>query len=220
MKIHVALVEDLVHLRTDIPLFLNGFDDIHCSETFERAEDFYDAFLKDGYMPQVVLMDIDFSETRGKMSGIECIRLLREKYPKAKTQFIMFTVFHTAEEVFPALQAGAVGYILKNDRGNLAPAIRTVANEGGLMSSEISKLVMQHFHKSEQQKKSVLLEAGLTEREREVLDYLVKGFSYKKIAQELFVSVDTINSHIKHIYGKLQVNSRNEALQKIGYSTK
>lgn len=219
MKIQVTLVDDLDYVRKDIPLFLNSIEDINCGETYKRAEDFYDSFLRDSdcYMPDVVLMDFDFNKTNGKMSGIECVRLVREKFPKAKTKFIMFTVFQSDELVFSAMQAGAIGYIMKNDRDNLANGIRTVANNGGLMSSNIVKLVMNSFHRKEQQKTNLLSKAGLTEREHQVLDCLAKGLSYKKIAKELVVEVNTVNSHIKHIYEKLQVNSRNEVIKMLGF---
>lgn len=215
MKIRVNLVDDQTDCHAEISAFLNDSDDIECTDCFARAEDFYEDFKK-GNMPQVVLMDFDFKYTQGAMSGVDCIHAIKERYPKSTTKFIMFTAFQTPEVIFGALKAGALGYVMKSDRDKLVQAIKTVAEGGALMSAEISKHVMNYFYNREKEVIHQMTQAGLTEREQEVLKLLAEGMKYRQIADILYVSAETVNTHVKHIYSKLEVNSRHDARKKLG----
>ncbi len=144
-----------------------------------------------------------------RMSGIELISILKAEYPSV--QFLICTSYEDDEKVFNGLKAGASGYILKKSVEKLAESIIEVYNGGSPMSSQIARKVVSSFQPT---KPSAQFEM-LSQREKEVLEYLSKGYRYKEIAEKLFLSIETIRTHIRNIYGKLQVNSRTEALNKI-----
>jgi DNA-binding NarL/FixJ family response regulator len=158
------------------------------------------------FQPDVVLMDIHLPN----MSGVECTRRLKELLPA--TQVLILTVYEDNERIFGALKAGASGYLLKRaDPAEILHAIQEVKEGGAPMSSQIARRVVHSFrevpraaHKVEQ----------LSEREEEILQHLSKGYSTKEIADRLSVSVNTIRSHLQHIYSKLHVRSRTEAVVK------
>src|SRR6185436_13561399 len=156
--------------------------------------------------PDVVLMDINLP---GK-NGIDCVRELVEKIPA--TQFMMCTVYDDDDNIFEALRAGATGYLLKRTSpAQILEAIRDLREGGSPMSGEIARRVVESLHKKNQPAAATEI---LTQREKEILDYLSKGFLYKEIAAELFISMDTVKKHIHNIYEKLQVQTRTEALNK------
>jgi DNA-binding NarL/FixJ family response regulator len=144
------------------------------------------------------------------INGIECIVRLRELH--LPMQFIMLTVFEDADAIFQSLSAGATGYLLKQTPpAKLLEAIQDVYRGGSPMSGEIArKVVMSFQHPSSTPGTS----NGLTKREEEILSYLVKGYFYKEIAGALFISVETVRTHIRNIYEKLQVRTRSEAILK------
>jgi len=157
--------------------------------------------------PEIVLMDIDMPG----ISGIEAVRIIREKFPEV--QVMMQTVFEDNEKVFDSICAGASGYLLKNSLSEqIISAIRELKNGGAPMSPGIAKKVIHRFQEQNPYIKGE--DFKLTEREKEVLTCLVKGMSYKMIADACFVSVDTVKFHIKKIYEKLHVNSKSEAVVK------
>lgn len=157
-------------------------------------------------MPQVVLMDINLPG----MNGIECVVFLKAAYPGI--QVMMLTVFDNTDEIFKSLEAGATGYLLKKTPpARLLEAIADLVNGGSPMSSEIARKVVQVFHKPSIHK---FPEANLTAREEEILEYLAKGYLYKEIANSLFISIETVRTHIHKIYQKLQVRTRTEMLLK------
>lgn len=156
--------------------------------------------------PDVIIMDIDMPG----VNGIEAVKRIRNK--NQLVNIIMLTIFDDDEKVFNALQAGANGYLLKTTPpAKLLEAIVDVNNGGAPMTSSIARQVLQMFS---QNQKAIKANYNLTERERDVLQLLVNGHSYKSIAESLCISLDTVRSHIKNIYDKLHVNSKGEALSK------
>lgn len=157
--------------------------------------------------PDIVLMDIDMPG----ISGIECVKQIKTTSPE--TKIIMLTVFEDDDKIFESIKAGADGYILKKSIATeLINAIHNAVIGGSPISPGVAGKVLQAFRASTNNNKNDKYE--LSKREQEVLELLTKGYSYKKIASILFVSVDTIGSHIKNIYSKLQVNSAAEAVAK------
>jgi DNA-binding NarL/FixJ family response regulator len=202
--IRVSIVEDTENIREALRIVINGSDGFECIHVYPDAE----TALED--MPSkevdVVLMDIGLPV----MNGIECMLLLKQKMPQ--TQFMMCTVYENNDDIFSALEAGATGYLLKRTSpAQILESIRELNNGGSPMSSEIARRVVSTIHKRKKQSKTVEI---LTDRENEILELLAKGFLYKEIATKLFVSKETIKSHIHNIYDKLHVQTRVEALNK------
>ena len=156
--------------------------------------------------PDVVLMDINLP----KMSGIECVSLLKQQCPEV--QVLMLTVYEKPDAVFQALRAGASGYLVKRSVSkNLAAAIQDVLNGGSPMSSHIARKVVQYFHQLGPASDDLV---KLSTREREILELLANGDLYKEIAEKLAISITTVRTHIQHIYEKLHVRTRTEAVAK------
>lgn len=154
--------------------------------------------------PDVVIMDINL----GPDSGIEAVRRIKEALPN--TQVMMLTVFEEEEKIFQSLKAGAIGYLLKKDPPEkILDAIRSVHRGEGVMNGVVARKILAYFQKPVKTLPN-LDEYHLTQREKEVLQLLMEGLSYKEIAARLFVSIDTINTHIRKIYTKLNVRSRAE----------
>jgi DNA-binding NarL/FixJ family response regulator len=143
-----------------------------------------------------------------KMNGIECVRQLKALIPSA--QILMLTVYEDSDKIFSSLLAGASGYLLKRTpQAEILEAIADVHRGNSPMTGHIARKVVQYFN----QRGSTDTEMEkLSNREREVLEYLARGSSYKEIAGALTVSIDTVRAHIKGIYGKLHVHSRGEAV--------
>ncbi len=168
---------------------VGAFND--CSDVVRNLED---------TDPEVVLMDIDMP----KVNGIEGLLALRPHFPDLKV--LMQTVFEDDEKVFAAICAGADGYILKQaSPAILLDGIAEVLNGGAPMTPTIARKVLQLF--SKQNKMSKMEEFKLTSRELEILEFLVKGYSYKMIAEACCISYPTVNTHISKIYSKLHVQS-------------
>jgi DNA-binding NarL/FixJ family response regulator len=156
--------------------------------------------------PDVVLMDINLP----KLNGIECVRRLKALLPAV--QILMLTVYEDSEKIFRSLLAGANGYLLKRTPQNeIMEAIAEVHRGNSPMSGHIARKVVQYFN---QQGANQQVIEKLSQREREVLERLAEGISYKEIADVLALSIDTVRKHIKGIYGKLHVHSRGEAVAK------
>jgi len=156
--------------------------------------------------PDVILMDIDMPA----MNGIEGLKKIREVNQDVKV--LMLTVFDDNTNVFEALKNGANGYLLKKTPpAKLLEYIDDVASGGAPMTSSVATQVLKMFSELPTQKN---YEYNLSDREKEVLQLLVNGYSYKMIAGEMFIAIDTVRSHIKKIYEKLQVNSKSEAVAK------
>ncbi len=162
------------------------------------------------YNPDVILMDIEMPG----MTGVEALKEIRKVYQNLP--IIMFTVFDDDENIFEAMRHGASGYILKNNFDQLISSVSDVMNGGAPMTGSVAKKVLQLFaHPRGRQKNSVSQKADLTLREKEILDHLVKGYSYKMIASEMDIALETVRAHIKKIYKKLSVNSATEAVSKV-----
>lgn len=203
--ISVAIVEDTEEIRNALRVLINGSEGFSCEHVFSNAEDALVSLPE--LHPNVVLMDINLP---GK-NGIDCTRELAGIMPS--TQFMMCTVYDDDDNIFEALRAGATGYLLKRTSpAQILEAIQDVVAGGSPMSSEIARRVVASLQKKG--KPSAVSEI-LTARETEILDFLAKGFLYKEIAAELFISKETVKKHIHNIYEKLQVQTRTEALNKI-----
>jgi DNA-binding NarL/FixJ family response regulator len=200
--INVMIVEDDAAVREGLRLLINGSDGYQCIAACPSAEDALDTISEN--LPQVVLMDINLPG----MNGIECVVCIRNSFPEI--QVMMLTVFDNTDEIFKSLEAGATGYLLKKTPpAKLLEAISELVNGGSPMSGEIARKVVQAFARPVRHK---LPEGNLTPREEEILAFLSRGFLYKEIASELFISIDTVRTHIRKIYQKLQVRTRTEAL--------
>lgn len=204
MIVKVVLVEDDIEISNGLLRLLEGSENIACIGFFETGEEAIQAIPK--LMPDVVLMDIHLSG----ISGLECVTILKEKNPSI--EFLMCTSFEDSETVFKALKAGASGYLVKSAKASvLLDAIEDVMKGGAPMSSHIARKIVESF----QPKKQKNEHEKLTRRELEIAELLAKGYRYKQIADTLFVSTDTIRTHIYNIYQKLQVNSKLEAINKL-----
>jgi DNA-binding NarL/FixJ family response regulator len=205
MPIRICIVEDDPIIREGLVEVIRNSENCNLLDAFETAEELMAQFR--ALQPEVVLMDIQLP---GR-SGIECVSELKAKYPK--TQFLIISVFEDNENIFDALCAGATGYLLKsNDSQKLVQSINEIYRGESPMSGTIARKVIGSFQHT---KKSSDYFNILSEREREILDYLSRGFRYKEIASRISLSTETVRTHIHNIYGKLQVSSRTDALNKV-----
>jgi DNA-binding NarL/FixJ family response regulator len=205
--INIAIVEDNKEISELLQMIISTTGDIDCKHAFSNAEDAIKILPIDP--PDVILMDINLPG----MSGIECIKILRIKCPD--TQFLMCTVYEDDENIFDALKAGATGYIVKKTPADkLINAIRELHDGGSPMSASIARRIIASFNSPKEIKMN---EHGdlLTEREKELLLLLSEGLFYKEIADKLNISLDTVKKHCNHIYQKLHVSSKTEAINKV-----
>jgi len=202
-NLRIGIVEDNRDLRDALQKMVENTSGLTFVCAFSNAEDAIRS-LPD-CAADVVLMDIHLPVR----SGIECTRRLKDLCPKL--QVLILTVYEDTESIFDALKAGASGYLLKRSRPpEILAAIADVAGGGSPMSSQIARQVVASF----QAPSPSLDPVGepLSERETEVLGYLTKGYSGKEIAEKIHVSINTVKTHLKHIYQKLHVRSRSEIL--------
>jgi len=208
----VALVEDDPNLRANLMAMLNSSAGFHCQAVYPDGL----AALRGipANRPDVVLMDINLPG----MLGTECVRQLKDLTPNLPV--LMLTVYEDSEQIFKSLMSGATGYLLKRtSKDKLLEAIREVDAGGAPMSRQIARRVVQYFQKvnelpqdKDSQNASVVV--SLTDREKEVLAALAKGYAYKEIAEQLKISFETVRTHLRTIYEKLHVHSRTEAVLK------
>lgn len=203
--IKLIIYEDRNDLRSSLELLLGGQPDLQLLGAFPNCKNVEKEVIS--LQPNVVLMDINMPE----YDGLYGLNRIKECSPE--TQVIMFTVFQEDEKIFRALEAGASGYMLKDTPPiKLYEAIRDVILGGAPMSPGVARRVLESFKKTVFSTKKT--EFNLSKRETEVLSMLIKGFTYKKIAAECFISMDTVRGHLKNIYTKLHVNSGKEAVVK------
>jgi DNA-binding NarL/FixJ family response regulator len=207
--ISVCIVDDNRDLRNALEEIISMSDGYQCVGTIGTAEEAIRSIpvLK----PDVVLMDINLGTEE---SGIDCVKALKQVVPA--TNFMMCTVYEEDEKIFEALSAGASGYILKKTApARLLGAIRELYQGGAPMSSQIARKVVAAFQKQPVIENSGQPELeGLSNREKEILEQLSRGLMYKEIAAELFISPETVRKHVYHIYEKLHVTNRIEAVNK------
>jgi DNA-binding NarL/FixJ family response regulator len=204
MLTSVAVVEDNNDFRASLEHYLNEAPGYRCVCACSTAEDALQKIPK--LLPDVALMDIHLPN----MTGVECTRRLKEICPTV--QILILTVYEDNERIFGALKAGASGYLLKRaDPADILRAIQEVKQGGAPMSSQIARRVVHSFRSETEQNAKV---EALSQREEEILQHLSKGYSTKEIAERLSVSVNTVRTHLQHIYDKLHVRSRTEAVVK------
>lgn len=208
MDIRVAIFEDNKLVRDALEAILNGTPGYSCCGVFADGNS-WQRNIKSS-QPDVVLMDIEMPG----LNGIEVSQHLSKEFPEIK--ILIQTVFNDSEKIFKALCVGASGYILKNDPPHkYLEAINDVYNGGAPISSAVAKKMFGFFSN-----KNVVLvspeniDYQLSEREKEILQLMIAGNNYKTIAEKSFISYETVRTHVKHIYKKLHVASRSEAIQK------
>lgn len=204
--IRVIIFEDNSMLRKSLAEMISLSEGFVCAGNFSNCRHAIDAVSKSA--PDVVLMDIDLPG----INGIEGTKLIRKHFPLVK--ILMLTVFEDNDKVFSAICAGASGYLLKKaSPDNILEAIREVKEGGAPMTPLIAGKVLAMFQDQHAGGISDPI-VNLSDREKEILRGLVKGLSQKMIAAELFISVNTVNFHVKNIYEKLHVHSVGEAVSK------
>ena len=202
MGINVAIVEDNRDFRATLESYLNEAPGFYCSCACGCAEEALKQVPR--LLPEVVLMDLHLPN----MSGVDCTRRLKELCPSV--QILILTVYEDNERIFGALKAGASGYLLKRaDPADILLAIQEVKVGGSPMSSQIARRVVQSFREPG---RDPLKDEKLSQRELQILQELSKGYSSKEIGDHFSISVATVKSHLQHIYDKLHVRSRTEAV--------
>lgn len=205
MKIRVAIVEDNEEIRVSLERVIGRAAGLEWVGSWPGGE--LALQMLPPLKPDVVVMDIGLPD----ISGIECTAQLKARLPG--TQVLIFTVYGDNEKVFQALEAGASGYLLKRSSpAEIRQAILDVQQGGAPMTGEIARKVVQSFRKSGAP--GAASDQALTPREESVLDLLAQGYITKEIADKLAISFDTVRFHLKHIYAKLHVRSRGEAILK------
>jgi len=200
--VRIWLVEDNALLRGSVERLIASAPDLECPISTGHAEDAF-AAIDAGMVPDLVLMDIGLPG----VSGIEATRRIRGMTPTARV--LMFTVHEEDEKVFAAICAGASGYLLKPlPAERLLEAIREAARGAAPINGYIARRLLDQFALSGVARRGAGGEAGLTAREREILERLVEGLSMKEIAARLGLSYHTIDTHVRHLYAKLHVRTR------------
>ena len=208
MQIDVAIFEDNKLIRDALVAILNGTHQYNCVGAFDNGQ-FWEERLQRS-KPDIVLMDIEMPG----LDGIELTRLITQKFENIKV--LIQTVFDDTGKIFHALCAGASGYILKTDPPHkYLEAITEVYNGGSFMNAGVARKTLSFFTN-----KNIMMMApqsekfNLTEREKEILQRLIESRSLRSIAESLFISLETVRTHVKHIYKKLHVANRTEAVMK------
>lgn len=198
-QIRIAIIEDDELLRTGYSFIINsvdGYSVVGAYESFDVAK-----LQLQATAPDVLLLDIEMPGT----NGIDALPHLKKMLPRLN--IIMLTVYENEERIFDALSNGANGYLTKNSSSQkIIDAIREVGAGGGAMSTNVARIVMRSFQKS--------LNSPLTKRETEILSKIAEGKTKGQVAAELFIDLETVRSHVKNIYVKLDVNSKAQAIKR------
>jgi DNA-binding NarL/FixJ family response regulator len=202
VAITVSIIEDDEPARRILAEWISRAKGFRCVSEHGSAESALAHLPKEP--PEIVLADINLPG----MNGIECVRQLKLAMPE--TQFLMLTVYEDSDHIFSALAAGASGYLLKRTtREGLLAALADIHVGGSPMSSHVARKVVQSYQRSEP---DPVEQAKLSQREREVLGLLARGYAFKEVSDALGISVTTVGTHIRHIYEKLHVHSRAQAV--------
>jgi len=203
--IRVCIFEDNTQLRESLFDLIDASDGFICVGAFANCDD---VIGKVGSVkPDVILMDIELPG----VNGIDAVQTVKEKFPEVK--ILMETIFEDDEKIFQSVCNGAEGYILKNTPPEeMLDAIKEINEGGAPMTPAIALKVMRMFKQNLSSNKDDSF--NLSSREKEILKCLVEGMSYKLIAANCYISIDTVHGHIKNIYKKLQVHSKGEAVSK------
>lgn len=213
---YIAIVDDKKNLRTALQEKLNSSNDYEVLFTAENGREFLEKMMeaRKSIEPDVVLMDIDMPV----MNGIEAVEKGKERYPNSK--YLMLTIFDEDDKIFSAIKAGADGYLLKDEPvEKIKEAIINLLNdEGAPMSPSIARRALNLLMNSKVELSQKNLtektnDYNLTDREKEVLTFLVEGLEYKEIGMKMNVSPNTIRNHISNIYKKLHVTSKTQAIR-------
>lgn len=201
----IAVFEDNKHLRTTLQVLLESADGFTCTGVYANCNNMLQVLQENP--SDIVLMDIEMPG----LNGIEATKLIRQHFPAVHV--LIQTAFFDDNYIFNAICAGASGYILKTTSpSGYIDALKEVENGGSPMTPGIARRMLELFRVNMQP--AVFTDYQLTPREKEILQMLVNGKSYKMIAAESNIATDTVKSHIKNIYGKLHVNSGTEAVSK------
>ncbi|CAM1360544.1 LuxR family transcriptional regulator [Tenacibaculum sediminilitoris] len=201
-KLNIIIIEDHESILESFKEIINSSDRFQVSGAFLSGEEALN-FIKEGNKPKIMLVDIQL----GGINGIETIKQTKKIVPTILP--IIISVHENSKYIFDALCVGAVGYLNKNTTPKeLINALEQARNGGAPMSSNIARKVVESFQSPH--------EKELSERENEVLTLLAKGKSYASIAEELYLSINTIKTHTRNIYEKLQVNNKKEIMLKYG----
>ncbi|MBT8378526.1 MAG: response regulator transcription factor [Ignavibacteria bacterium] len=206
MHIKVAIIEDNVTLRSSLQ---DIFDDSGYMKVVSSLESCYQIVPEyKQTLPDVALVDIGLKNNE---SGIDCVHIIRQYFPEIR--IMMFTVFEDDDKIFDSICAGASGYLLKKTPPEEIIRSLIALFEGGApMTPSIANRTLELFRDKIHPPQT---EWGLTSREKEILKLLAEGYTYQNIASKLFISISTVRTHIMHIYEKLQVNSKIEAIRKL-----
>jgi DNA-binding NarL/FixJ family response regulator len=202
--IRTAIVEDQQQIREGLATLINRTNGYRCTGSFRTMEEALEGIKRE--VPDIALCDLGLPG----MSGIEGIRILKERYPEL--QLLVLTVYDDDDRIFDALCAGACGYLLKRtSSAKLLESLREAATGGAPMSPEVAHRVIKLFREIRPPERA---DYELTPHESRLLKLLVEGHNYTTAAEELGVSYNTVKFHMRHVYAKLQVHSRSEAVAK------
>lgn len=202
--IKLLIYEDNPQLREGLTMLINGSEGFEVLAAFKNCDNVLPEV--EAYKPDVILMDIDMPGVNG-LEGLKKIRNINND-----VKILMLTVFDDNKNVFSAIRNGASGYILKKTPPSRLLEYIAEAHTGGApMTASVASQVLKMFSSMNNEKGE---DYNLSDREKQVLQLLVDGYSYKMVSSEMFIAIDTVRSHIKKIYEKLHVNSKSEAVAK------
>ncbi len=209
--ISLAVIEDNLETKAMLELLLSNLPEILFVGIAATGKDGIKLIVEK--QPDVAIVDLGLPDT----SGIDCIQIMKAQCPQ--TEFIVFTTSEEDSDIFDAIKAGASSYLLKSTSpAELVKSIKEVHEGGSAITSSIARKMISHFSatqkKSSQDASQRKESFGITDREEELLTLLAQGLQYKEVADQLFIAVRTVKSHIYRIYEKLQVDNRTEAVNK------
>lgn len=207
--IRIGIIEDNPYVLHGIEKFLNAQAEMEVLVATDSVEGFLKVLKGKRLELDVILSDINLP---GGMTGIEGIKHIKEELPNVN--ILMISIFEDGDRIFDSIVAGAVGYLLKNTPlPEVKNAVETIYKGGSAMSPTIARKVLGHIQ-SPLKAKTVNKQSVLTDREKDIVDGIVEGLSYKLIASKYNISIETVRQHIKNIYRKLQVNNKVDVIKK------